>query len=46
MFHIYDENSTSGTWVNDQQVIDYGLQLLDGDELYLGKVTLRFHMPG
>lgn len=46
MYHIYDENSTSGTWVNDQQVIDYGLQLLDGDELYLGKVTLRFHLPG
>lgn len=46
MYHIYDENSTSGTWVNDQQVIDYGLQLLDGDEIYLGKVTLRFHLPG
>lgn len=45
MYHIYDENSTSGTWVNDQQVVNYGLQLLDGDEIYLGKVALRFHIP-
>ncbi|MCA9992834.1 MAG: FHA domain-containing protein [Ardenticatenaceae bacterium] len=45
IYHIYDEQSTSGTWVNDQQVVNYGLQLLDGDEIYLGKVALRFHIP-
>jgi hypothetical protein len=45
MYHIYDEKSTSGTWVNDQQVVDFGLQLLNGDEIYLGKVVLRFIIP-
>ncbi len=43
VYRIYDEESTSGTWVNDQQVPDYGTQLIDGDELYLGKVHMRFH---
>lgn len=45
MYHIYDEKSTSGTWVNDQQVVDFGLQILNGDEIYLGKVVLRFVVP-
>ncbi|MDX1663168.1 MAG: FHA domain-containing protein [Candidatus Promineifilaceae bacterium] len=41
-YRIYDDDSTSGTWVNDQQVPDYGAQLFDGDEVFLGKVHLRF----
>lgn len=42
IYRLYDEESTSGTWVNDQQVPDYGTQLIDGDEIFLGKVHLRF----
>lgn len=45
LYHIYDEQSTSGTWVNDQQLGEHGLQLLDNDEIFLGKVTLRFRQP-
>lgn len=42
---IFDEQSTSGTWVNEQRVPDYGLQLMDGDEIRLGAVRLRFRQP-
>ncbi|MEM7331214.1 MAG: FHA domain-containing protein [Chloroflexota bacterium] len=41
-YRIYDEQSTSGTWVNDRQVPDYGTQLQDGDEIHLGEVVLLF----
>jgi len=41
-YRIYDAGSTSGTYVNDQQVPDYGLQLADGDEIQLGAVRLRY----
>ncbi len=41
-YRIFDENSTSGTWVNERQVPEYGLQLNDGDEIHLGAVHLRF----
>lgn len=41
-FRIYDERSTSGTWVNEQQVPEYGIQLMDGDEIHLGAVHLRY----
>lgn len=41
-YRIFDENSTSGTWVNERQVPDYGLELNDGDEIHLGAVHLRF----
>jgi len=44
-FRIYDEQSTSGTWVNEQRVPEYGLQLVDGDEIRLGAVRLRFRQP-
>jgi hypothetical protein len=44
-YRIYDNHSTSGTWVNDQQVPEYGMQLMDGDELHLGAVHLRFRQP-
>lgn len=41
-YRIYDAGSTSGTWVNEQAVAEYGLQLMDGDEIFLGAVHLRF----
>ena len=44
-YRIFDEKSTSGTWVNEQNVPEYGLQLVDGDEIRLGAVRLRFRQP-
>jgi hypothetical protein len=44
-YRIFDERSTSGTWVNEQQVPEYGIQLTDGDELHLGAVHLRYRQP-
>ena len=44
-YRLYDEQSTSGTWVNEQRVPDYGIQLVDGDEIRLGAVRLRFRQP-
>lgn len=41
-YRLYDDDSTSGTWVNEQEVPDYGAQLFDGDDIFLGKVRLRF----
>lgn len=41
-YRIFDENSTSGTFVNERQVPEYGLQLVDGDEIHLGAVHLRY----
>ena len=41
-YRIFDEHSTSGTWVNEQQVPEYGIQLMDGDEIHLGAVHLRY----
>lgn len=43
VFRLYDDESTSGTWVNDQEVPEYGIQLFDGDDIFLGKVQLRFY---
>lgn len=42
IYRVFDEQSTGGTFVNDAEVPEYGLQLKDGDELYLGEVHLRF----
>ena len=42
-YRIYDEGSSSGTWVNSQQVPEYGHQLQDGDEIRLGDTWLRYH---
>jgi hypothetical protein len=42
-YRIYDENSTSGTWVNGQKVAEYGQQLIDGDEIRLGAVIMYYH---
>lgn len=44
-YRIFDEGSTSGTWVNGKQVPEYGAQLADGDEINLGAVHLRFYQP-
>jgi hypothetical protein len=41
-YRIFDEQSTSGSWVNERQVPEYGIQLNDGDEIHLGAVHLRF----
>jgi hypothetical protein len=44
-YRLFDEKSTSGTFVNEQHVPDYGLQLVDGDEIRLGAVRMRFRQP-
>ena len=41
-YRIFDVGSTSGTYVNDRQVPEYGQELLDGDEIQLGAVRLRY----
>ena len=41
-YRVFDEQSTSGTFVNGQPVPDYGTLLFDGDELTLGAVRLRY----
>ena len=43
-YRIYDEGSTSGTWVNGQPVPEYGHQLIDGDNIQLGDVALRYRL--
>lgn len=45
VYHLYDEGSTSGTWVNFEQVPIGGMRLGDGDLIHLGRVQLRFHLP-
>ena len=44
-YRVFDEQSTSGTWVNEQPVPEYGILLNDGDEIHLGTVHLRFRLP-
>jgi hypothetical protein len=44
-YRLFDDRSTSGTFVNEQGVLDQGLQLVDGDEIRLGAVRLRFRQP-
>lgn len=41
-YRLYDEASSGGTFVNDQPVPEYGYQLIDGDEIRLGAVRLRY----
>lgn len=41
-YRIFDERSTSGSWVNERQVPEYGTMLMDGDEIHLGAVHLRY----
>jgi len=42
---VFDEQSTSGTFVNEQRVHQNGLQLVDGDEIRLGAVLLKYRQP-
>lgn len=44
-YKIYDEGSTSGTWVNEQAVAQRGHSLRDGDEIRLGAAVMRFRSP-
>lgn len=48
LFKIYDEGSTSGTYVNYNQVPPEGRELRPGDEIELGRIELTFQtrMPG
>lgn len=41
-FRIYDEGSTSGTYVNFEAVDIRGQTLNDGDQIHIGPVGLRF----
>jgi len=41
-YRIYDEGSTSGTWLNGQPIPQYGSQLIDGDEIQLGDVLVIY----
>jgi hypothetical protein len=41
-YRIYDAGSTSGTFVNERAVPDYGIELFDGDLINLGAVRLRY----
>ena len=41
-FRLFDENSTSGSWVNGRQVPEYGVELADGDEIHLGAVHMMY----
>ena len=43
-YRIYDAGSSSGTWVNNQPVLEYGHELVDGDEIRLGDTILRYHL--
>jgi hypothetical protein len=44
VFYIYDEGSTSGTYVNYEQVPINGTRLQDGDLINLGRVQLHFRL--
>jgi pSer/pThr/pTyr-binding forkhead associated (FHA) protein len=44
VFYIYDEGSTSGTYVNYEQVPINGARLQDGDLINLGRVQLHFRL--
>jgi pSer/pThr/pTyr-binding forkhead associated (FHA) protein len=39
--YLHDDNSLNGTWRNDERVDD-GVVLRDGDLLHFGAVTLRY----
>jgi hypothetical protein len=41
-YRIYDGGSSSGTWVNNRPVPEYGFQLADGDLIRLGDVLVRY----
>jgi hypothetical protein len=41
-YRLYDAGSTSGTYVNERAVPEYGMELFDGDLINLGAVRLRY----
>ena len=41
-YRLYDAGSTSGTYVNERPVPEYGMELFDGDLINLGAVRLRY----
>ncbi len=41
-YRLYDEQSTAGTFVNGVPLPDYGQMLVDGDEIQMGALVLRF----
>lgn len=41
-YRLYDAGSTSGTFVNERQVPEYGVELFDGDIIAMGAVRLRY----
>lgn len=45
-FRIYDEGSTSGTYVNYEVVDIRGQTLKDGDQIHIGPIGLRFELVG
>jgi pSer/pThr/pTyr-binding forkhead associated (FHA) protein len=45
-YHIYDEGSTSGTYVNFQPIPMEGQYLQHNDVIHLGRVRLRFTLAG
>ncbi|MFZ4664434.1 MAG: FHA domain-containing protein, partial [Caldilineaceae bacterium] len=45
-FRLLDEGSTSGTYVNDQEVNINGHLLQNNDLISIGPLLYRFEMPG
>lgn len=43
---LRDQGSVAGTWVNYEPVPEEGHRLRHGDLIHLGRVTLRFRLPG
>ena len=41
-FHVFDMNSTNGTWINGERVVRKKLQ--DGDTIAIGQTNMRFIM--
>jgi hypothetical protein len=41
-YHLYDEGSTAGTWLNYQPVTPQGALLHHGDLVHLGRIGFRF----
>ena len=43
-YRLYDEQSTSGTLLNEQSVPEYGVALSEGDEIRFGAVRVVFRL--
>lgn len=41
-FHLYDQGSVAGTWVNYAPISRTGIALEEGDVIHLGKLAFRF----